>query len=170
MDGIRVVLADHDPLVDAGVHILEQMRQLFDDLAPRSVLIEMNVASASTMPDEQRLPSVPVSPRVIALHDDQHRVFVFGVLTGESAPELTKQTALQTIREAMEADSGGVGDRHTHRSNVRATTPHPSSTPVAIPDSNGTRNADLATTHHRKNQPGHRPAPRHQRMDGPVLP
>lgn len=134
MDGIRVVLADHDSLVDAGMHILEQMRQLFDDLAPRSVLIEMSLPSASTEPDGQRLPPAPVAPRVIALHDDQQRVFVFGVLTGASATELTRQTALQTIKEAMGTDCDGAGDRHRHRSNAQATTSHSSSASVAIPD------------------------------------
>ena len=134
MDGIHVVLADHDPVVDAGMHMLEQARQLFEDLTPQIVLIEMNLASASTLPDEQRLPSAPVAPRVVALHDDHHRIFVFGLLASASATELTNQTALQTIMGAMATDRDGTGDRNRH--GIMATAPprQREGAPTAIPD------------------------------------
>jgi DNA-binding NarL/FixJ family response regulator len=71
---------------------------------------------------------------VVALHDDQPCVFVFGVVTSGPATALTKQTALQMVTEAIQADIDGEGDRHRHRIMAKMPTRQREGAPAAIPD------------------------------------
>jgi DNA-binding NarL/FixJ family response regulator len=114
LDPIRVVLAPDHPIVGVGMHILEETRHLFEDLAPDILLIEMTVDDGLEPSLAQQAESAPVSPQVFVLRGYHNHAFVFGLLTSGPATGLTEHNALQTIAEAIRAALDGkvVGQRH----------------------------------------------------------
>src|SRR5262245_58555586 len=102
MDAIRVMLADEHPIMGAGMHILEEARHLFEDLAPDILLLEMTVATKTAPTLERRPTSVPVAPRVFMVRGYQNHAYVFGLLTGEPIAGLTECDALRMITEAVQ--------------------------------------------------------------------
>lgn len=107
LDTIHVVLAHDHPLVGAGMHILEEARHLFEDLAPDTLLIEMSLADAPDLMLAEPAAPAPAASRVFVLRGYQNRAFVFGLLGNELAAGLTEQDALQAIAESIQARSAG---------------------------------------------------------------
>src|SRR5579859_2637231 len=100
MEPIRMVLATDHPLLGAGVHIIENARHLFEDLAPDTLLIEMTIATDPPAPvPGQPLAALPI--RVFALRGYHNRAYVFGLLAGEPAAVPTEHAALQLIARAL---------------------------------------------------------------------
>lgn len=112
MDVVRVVLAPEHPITDSGIHILEEVRHLFEDLAPDILVIEMALAEESTPPLRQG-PAPAVAPaRVLVLRGHHNRIQVFALLDGEADGELGEQAALQRIADAIQARlKSGAGRR-----------------------------------------------------------
>jgi DNA-binding NarL/FixJ family response regulator len=114
MEAIRVVLAEDHPIVGTGMHILEQARRLFEDLAPDTLLIEMTLADEHEPPLAAYTDAAPPAPRVFVLRGYYKCEYVFGVLTSASAPLLTEDDALQMIAESIRAGvpAGASANRH----------------------------------------------------------
>lgn len=112
MDVVRVVLAPEHPITDAGVHILEEVRHLFEDLAPDVLVIEMALAEESTPPLRQDPASAVAPARVLVLRGHHNRMQVFALLSCEADGELGEQAALQRIADAIQAGlANGAGRR-----------------------------------------------------------
>jgi DNA-binding NarL/FixJ family response regulator len=114
MKGIHIVLADEHPIVGTGVHILETVRHLFEDVAPDILLIEMNLAEELTPPFAEQGLSASSAPRVFVLGTSHHRAYVFGLLTGGPGSQLTECDALQTIMEVLHAGLSDVAGGRGH--------------------------------------------------------
>jgi DNA-binding NarL/FixJ family response regulator len=109
MEAIRVVLAHEHPITGAGVHILEEVRHLFDDLAPDLLVIEMTLAEESTPPLREPPASGAAPPRVLVLRGHHSHIQVFALLSGEAEVGLPEQAALQMIADSIRAGlSGGI--------------------------------------------------------------
>lgn len=115
MEAIRVVLADDHPIVGAGMHILEQARRLFEDLAPDILLIEMTLADEQEPPLAECPGSAPSASRVFVLRGYRNCEYVFGIITGASAPVPTEYDALQMIAESIRADVPTKVSESRHR-------------------------------------------------------
>jgi DNA-binding NarL/FixJ family response regulator len=102
MEAIRVVLADDHPIMGAGMHILEEARHLFEDLAPDILLLEMTVTTEAVPPLERRPTLGLAAPHVFMVRGYQNHAYVFGLLAGEATAGLTERDALHIICEAVQ--------------------------------------------------------------------
>ena len=102
MDAIRVVLAHDHPILGVGTHILEQMRHLFHDLAPDTLLIEMALDNELEPSSAQHASLAPAATQVFVLRGYHNRAYVFGVLAGASAKCLEEHDALLMISAVIQ--------------------------------------------------------------------
>ncbi len=134
LDTIRVVLAHDHPVVGAGMHILEEVRHLFEDLMPDILLLEMTLADEpGSMPDHEVKASLAAA-RVFVLRGYQNRAYVFGMLTDESATALGELDALQLIAESIQVGVAGAGGRRSHRIVAKLPTRELKGAPAPAPD------------------------------------
>lgn len=107
MDAIRVVLAPEHPITGAGIHILEEVRHLFEDLAPDLLVIEMALAEESSSPLRESPKSAETTARVLVLKGYHSRIRVFALLGDEADAGMTDHSALQAIADTLRAGLDG---------------------------------------------------------------
>jgi len=134
LDVTRVVLAHDHLIAGTGMHILEEVRHLFEDLVPDILLIEMTLADEPEPTLPHRAEVEPAAPRVFVLRGYHNRAYVFGLLTDEAAAGLTEYDALQTIVEAIQTGSAGAIGGRRYRIVAEMLTRQLEGAPTTIPD------------------------------------
>ncbi len=103
MEGVHVVLAPEHPIRHAGAQLLEMAFQLFEELAPDALLIDMGLSDAAS-PSLADQAHVECLPRVFVIRGQDTGTYIFGLRAARLSTTLTEQRALQLIVEAIQGN------------------------------------------------------------------